>query len=84
MANINKDIYINKLVKVVQQKENQIEGLKQKLRNATNNLRIGGAHDSESRNPLEETIKHELYLTSTQLKEVTEQMYAMENKMIEL
>ena len=71
MTNINKDIYINKLVKVVQQKENQIEGLKQKLRNATNNLRTGGAHDSECKNPLEETIKHELYLTSTQLKEVT-------------
>lgn len=33
---------------------------------------------------MEESIKHELFLASTQLKEVTLQMNTMENKMVEL
>jgi hypothetical protein len=54
------------------------------LRTASTGYFAGASREVESMKPIEETIKHELYLTSSQLKEVTLQMNVMESKMVEL
>ena len=84
MSNINTATYIKKLVKMVYEKENQIEGLKKELRTASSGSCAGGCKEGDEKRPMEETIKHELYLTSSQLREVTLQMNVMESKMVEL
>lgn len=78
MANfeVDKDKYIRKLLKMMNEREKEIENLKRQLR--ANKERIAGVDkEYEGKRTIDENIKQELYLTSSQLKEVTIQMNAM-------
>jgi chromosome segregation ATPase len=82
MSNINTATYIKKLIKVIYEKENQIETLKKELRNCGATAR--SEEQQEIGTPLDENIKNELVLTAGQLREVNLKMNQMENKMVEL
>ena len=82
MSNINTATYVKKLIKVIYEKENQIETLKKELRS---NCGAGrGEEQQELGSPLDENIKNELFLTAGQLREVNLKMNQMEHKMVEL
>ena len=64
--------YVRKLVKVVYQKEKEIEGLKRQLRVAPLPA------------PIDQQIHQELVSTTQQLREVSQQMNAMQAQMLGL
>lgn len=74
MSNISTATYIKKLVKIIYEKEKQIELLKRTIRNQH--------HTDEQHIDLH--IRNELQCASTQLREVNTQINAMELKMQEL
>ena len=73
----NSTVYIKKLVKVVYEKERQIEQMKRVLRERRGN--------GENEGPeIEKDFKKEIESTSSQLREVNMQVLSMERKMMQL
>jgi chromosome segregation ATPase len=74
MSNISTATYIKKLVKIIYEKEKQIELLKRTIR----------THHHTEQPHIDPHIRNELQSASTQLREVNAQINAMERKMQEL
>jgi hypothetical protein len=88
MSNISTATYIKKLVKLVYEREKQIENLKKELRDVGNPNSQGEKEKvilkEHANGMIDDHIKSEMFHATAQLREVNMQMNAMEKKMVEL